>query len=80
MMAPADIRRRVAELGDWFHNLDLGGVQTAPNHFLGDYPAVKWRQFEGAIPDNLRGWTVLDIGRNAGFYSQIGRASCRERV
>jgi hypothetical protein len=29
----------VRELGDWFHNIDLGGVQTAPDHFLGDYPA-----------------------------------------
>jgi tRNA (mo5U34)-methyltransferase len=32
----AHIRERIAELGDWFHNLDLQGVPTAPNHFLGD--------------------------------------------
>ena len=38
-----EIRKRVDELWEWFHNLDLDGVQTAPNHFLGDYPAVKWR-------------------------------------
>jgi tRNA (mo5U34)-methyltransferase len=65
-----DIRRRVGELGEWFHNLDLGGVQTAPQHFLGDYPTVKWRQFAHAIPADLTGWSVLDIGCNAGFYSQ----------
>jgi tRNA (mo5U34)-methyltransferase len=57
------------ELGDWFHNLDLGGVQTAPRHFLGDYPNVKWRGFAHAIPLDLRGRTVLDIGCNGGFYS-----------
>src|SRR5207249_11310632 len=45
------------------------GVQTAPDHFLGDYPNLKWRQFEHAIPKDLRGATVLDIGCNAGFYS-----------
>jgi tRNA (mo5U34)-methyltransferase len=64
-----EIRARVRELGDWFHNLDLRGVRTAPNHFLGDYPAVKWNRFAHAIPADLRGRTVLDIGCNAGFYS-----------
>jgi tRNA (mo5U34)-methyltransferase len=64
-----DIARRVSELGDWFHNIDLGGIQTAPHHFLGDYPAVKWRRFAHAIPADLRGKTVLDIGCNAGFHS-----------
>jgi tRNA (mo5U34)-methyltransferase len=64
-----DIRRRVAELGEWFHNLDLHGVQTAPNHFLHDYPNVKWQHFQHAIPDDLTGKSVLDIGCNAGFYS-----------
>src|SRR5260370_31131673 len=63
------LARRIAELGDWFHNLDLHGVSTAPNHFLGDYPNVKWRHFSGAIPQDLTGATVLDIGCNAGFYS-----------
>lgn len=63
------IRRRVLELGEWFHNLNLGGVQTAPNHFLGDYPQNKWRAFAEAIPADLSGKTVLDIGCNAGFYS-----------
>ena len=63
------IARRVRELGPWFHNLDLGGIQTAPDHFLGDYPAVKWRRFANALPQDLRGRTVLDIGCNAGFYA-----------
>jgi tRNA (mo5U34)-methyltransferase len=64
-----EIARRVRELGTWFHNLDLGGVPTAPDHFLGDYPAVKWQRFAHALPRDLRGRTVLDIGCNAGFYS-----------
>jgi tRNA (mo5U34)-methyltransferase len=64
-----EIRSRVEALGPWFHNLDLGGVHTAPSHFLGDYPAVKWRRFADAIASDLAGRTVLDIGCNAGFYS-----------
>jgi tRNA (mo5U34)-methyltransferase len=59
----------VRDLGEWFHNLDLGGVQTAPHHFLGDYPSVKWKRFSHAIPPDLRGKSVLDIGCNAGFYT-----------
>jgi tRNA (mo5U34)-methyltransferase len=64
-----EITRRVHELGPWFHNLDLLGVSTAPNHFLGDYPAVKWRRFAHLLPDDLTNKTVLDLGCNAGFYS-----------
>jgi tRNA (mo5U34)-methyltransferase len=63
------IRARVHALGPWFHNLVLGGVATAPDHFLGDYPMQKWRRFAHALPEDLRGRTVLDIGCNAGFYA-----------
>lgn len=68
-LSSAEIRRRVSELGPWFHNIDLAGVPTAPDHFLGDYPGVKWRKFAGAIPADLSGRSVLDIGCNGGFYS-----------
>jgi tRNA (mo5U34)-methyltransferase len=63
------IRARVASLGQWFHNLDLDGVRTAPDHFLHDYPNVKWQRFAHAVPRDLRGRSVLDIGCNAGFYA-----------
>ncbi len=66
---PRQLEQRVRELGDWFHNINLRGVSTAPNHFLGDYPQVKWRQFASAIPQDLHGKSVLDIGCNGGFYS-----------
>lgn len=69
MLTTEQIRQRVAELGDWFHNLDLGGVRTAPDHFLGDYPQIKWQQFSAALPEDLSGKSVLDVGCNAGFYS-----------
>ena len=66
------VERRVRELaGDmgWFHNINLAGVWTAPGHFLGDYPNLKWRGFAHAVPADLRGKSVLDVGCNAGFYS-----------
>lgn len=63
------LRSEIAALAPWFHNLDLGGVQTAPGHFLGNYPADKFARFAALVPDDLTGKTVLDIGCNAGFYS-----------
>src|SRR3954469_10345519 len=64
-----NLEQRIRDLGDWFHNMELGGVRTAPHHFLGDYPAIKWRRFAHAIPADLSGQTVLDIGCNGGFYA-----------
>jgi tRNA (mo5U34)-methyltransferase len=54
----------------WFHNIHLpDGTSTAPDHFLGNFPAFKWDQIKKFIPDDLSGKTALDIGCNAGFYS-----------
>ncbi|MGH9485024.1 MAG: TIGR04290 family methyltransferase, partial [Terriglobales bacterium] len=64
-----DIRQQVESLGEWFQNLDLKGVATAPHHFLGDYPSTKWRQVSPALPARLDGMSVLDIGCNAGFHA-----------
>lgn len=63
------IERGVRERGDWFHNLDLHGVRTAPDHFLGDFPSVKWKRFAHTLPEDMTGMSVLDIGCNGGFYS-----------
>jgi tRNA (mo5U34)-methyltransferase len=60
----------IERLGPWFHNLHLpDGRQTAPAHPLGDFPRVKWQQIEPHLPADLHGFTVLDVGCNAGFYS-----------
>lgn len=66
----AGMAAQAADFGPWFHNLHLpDGTQTAPDHPLGDFPYFKWQQIAGRLPEDLSGWTVLDIGCNAGFYS-----------
>lgn len=69
----------IRELGPWFHNLHLpDGVQTAPDHPLGDFPAFKWAAVKPHLPERLDGWEVLDIGCNAGFYSfELARRGAR---
>ena len=60
----------VTALGPWFHNLHLpGGLRTAPEHPLGDFPSYKWREFAGALPQDMSGLRALDIGCNAGYYT-----------
>jgi tRNA (mo5U34)-methyltransferase len=60
----------IAALAPWFHNLHLpDGRETAPDHPLGDFPAYKWAEIAPHLPDDLEGWTALDIGSNAGFYT-----------
>jgi tRNA (mo5U34)-methyltransferase len=68
-MTEQDIEARVRALGKWFHNIDLGGVWTAPDHFLGDYPGAVWRAIAPALPPDLSGKSVLDLGCNGGFFS-----------
>jgi tRNA (mo5U34)-methyltransferase len=68
-----------AKLGPWFHNLHLpDGTQTAPEHPLGDFPRFKWREIAPHLPENLSGWTALDVGCNAGFYAlELARRGAR---
>jgi tRNA (mo5U34)-methyltransferase len=75
-----EIQRRIAQLGPWFHNMELNGIQTAPEHFLGDYPRFKFRGFEHVLPADLAGKSVLDIGCNGGFYSIEMKRRGAERV
>ena len=79
-MDAATIAAKARALGPWFHNMDLGGVWTAPEHFLGDYPGVKFRGFAEALPADLTGKSVLDIGCNGGFYAIEMKKRGAERV
>jgi len=69
VLSQTELAEQIASLGEWFHNINLNGVWTAPNHFLGDFPSVKWKEISNAFPQNLNGASVLDIGCNGGFYS-----------
>jgi tRNA (mo5U34)-methyltransferase len=80
MMGASEMQQRIDSFGPWFQNLTLNGVHTAPHHFLGDYPAVKFAGFADALPSDLTGKSVLDIGCNAGFYSLEMKRRGAERV
>ena len=65
-----NIQHEIPQLVPWFHNIHLpDSTPTAPHHALGNFPTFKWKEIEPFIPADLTGWTVLDIGCNAGFYT-----------
>ena len=41
------------------------------------FPAFKWRELAPHIPQDLDGWTCLDIGCNAGFYTSSWPSAAR---
>jgi len=67
--ANSNLKGEIDALGPWFHNLKIHGVQTAPDHFLGDFPSLLWEGIKHVLPEDLEGRSVLDVGCNAGFYS-----------
>ena len=68
-MTEATLKRRIEELGPWFHDLELHGHRTAPDHPLGTFLDDLWATVHPAFPEDMTGASVLDIGCNAGFYS-----------
>lgn len=72
-MKPDEKRAGVERLGPWFHRIDLeDGVVTKGASVAGeaaDHPLPTWRHVAEALPDDLSGRSVLDVGCNAGFYS-----------
>lgn len=51
----------------WYHRIYLGqGVYSMP---APAYHEQVWQRFGPALPDDLHGASVLDVGSNAGFFS-----------
>src|SRR6185436_7964147 len=72
-MTRADLVTEVKRLAPWFHCIDLGdGLFTKSESAIGEpveHPRPTWESVKVAVPSDLTGQTVLDVGCNAGFYS-----------
>jgi tRNA (mo5U34)-methyltransferase len=70
------IQKKVAELDDrvgWYQDIDLGnGIRTKSRVIWGesiDHPHQRWNNIASAVPGDLEGMSVLDIGCNAGYIA-----------
>jgi tRNA (mo5U34)-methyltransferase len=72
-MTRDEIISEIKRLEPWFHCIDLGdGLATKTKSAIGepvDHPRPTWEIVKAALPNDLSGKTVLDVGCNAGFYS-----------
>ncbi|PYS22478.1 MAG: hypothetical protein DMF72_13160 [Acidobacteria bacterium] len=72
-MTRDEIISDVKRLEPWFHCIDLGdGLFTKTRSTIGEpveHPRPTWDVVKAALPNDLSGKTVLDVGCNAGFYS-----------
>ncbi len=76
MWTEEGIRARITEFENgigWYQNIDLGnGIQTKSRSIWGeeiDHPRFRWGEVAKAVPSDLKGLSVLDIGCNAGYFS-----------
>ncbi len=83
-MTPDEKRSGVERLQPWFHRIDLGdGVVTKAGSVAGeadDHPLPTWKVVSRALPEDLTGRSVLDVGCNAGFYSVEAKRRGAQRV
>lgn len=83
-MTPEEKRAAVERLGPWFHRIDLGdGVVTKGRSVAGeadDHPRPTWAVVSKALPGDLSGLSILDVGCNAGFYSVEAKRRGAARV
>jgi tRNA (mo5U34)-methyltransferase len=72
-MTRDEIISEIKRLEPWFHCIDLGdGLATKTKSAIGEpveHPRPTWEIVKAALPNDLSGKTVLDVGCNAGFYS-----------
>jgi len=79
MLDSEQIRSRLAELGDFYHNVTLPfGIETKPGHTpaRGD----NFSLLIDALPHSMDGLSVLDLGCNAGAFSIEAKKRGASRV
>lgn len=68
-----EILSGLKRLEPWFHCIELGhGLRTKTRSIVGeqiDHPLSTWQLIRRALPQELTGKSLLDVGCNAGFYA-----------
>ncbi|MFN8474684.1 MAG: DUF1698 domain-containing protein [Anaerolineae bacterium] len=83
-MTPEEMRAGVERLAPWFHRIELApSVYTKDASIAGepvDHPYPTWELVRQALPDDLTGKSVLDVGCNGGYYAVEAKRRGAARV
>lgn len=78
---------KVIDIGPWFHSIEVGeGVRTRevaplPGPQPDDHPRRRWADLTDAVPADLTGKRILDIGCADGFFTlELARRGASEVV
>ncbi len=66
-LTPTELTSRIEQLGSWFQNICLQGIETNPSR--PDHSAMRWELLEHFVPDDLTGSRALDLGCSAGYFA-----------
>jgi len=84
MVTRDEMTAAIERLKPWFHAVEVApGLWTKTGSVAGepaDHPLPTWRIIQGALPADLTGKRVLDVGCNGGFYSMEARRRGAEYV
>lgn len=74
-MTATKLAKKVEDLGLWYHRIDLGNGVVTP----GDRDqSLTYNLYQGLLPEDLSGMTVLDMGANAcGFSIEFAKRGAK---
>lgn len=82
-----DVVREITRIGPWFHSIEIREdiktreIAPLPGPQPVDHPRERWIDLAGAVPADLSGKRVLDIGSADGFYTlEFARRGATEVV
>ena len=66
------LKKSIKELGPWYHNVNIHGIQTVSKGqpYSAQIPVNSlWKKIKKFLPKTMKGLRILDVGCNSGFYS-----------
>lgn len=76
------LKTKIKNLEPWYHDIDLGNSHRTGNKDNPHLVDVKrrWESFSEFLPEDMTGYSILDVGCNSGYFSVRCKQRGAERV